>query len=107
MAKMLEMTRPPGSCDARCVHVVARRVTDVPDSAGFRGGMRGAMSDAASNRSDAPLVKMDEVGFLKVAGLYRRRVDVEIGKASEHGAHWWSRRLVQLYEEAGLVRLDK
>jgi hypothetical protein len=104
---MLDMARTPGSCDTRCLHVVARRVTDVPDPAGFRGGMRDATSDAASNRSDAPLVKMDEVGFLKVAGLYRRRVDVEIGKASERGARWWSCRLVQLYEDAGLVRLDK
>jgi len=69
--------------------------------------MRDATSDAALNRSDAPLVKMNEVGFLKALGCYRELVDVEISRASEHGARWWSRRLVELYEEAGLVRLDK
>jgi len=106
VAKMLDMARPSSQCGTRWVQVVARRVTDVPDSAGFRGGMRDATSDAASNRSDALLVKMDEVRFLKVAGLYRRRVGVEIVKASERGARWWSRRLVQLYEDVGLVRLD-
>lgn len=52
-------------------------------------------------------VKMNEVGFLKALGRYRERVDVEIGKASEHGARWWSRRLVEVCEEAGLVRLEK
>jgi len=69
--------------------------------------MRGATDAAASNRGDAPLVKMSAVGFLKAFGLYRERVGVEIGNASEHGARWWSRRLVEVYEEAGLVRLDK
>jgi hypothetical protein len=34
-------------------------------------------------------------------------VDLEIGRASEHGARWWSRRLVEVFEEAGLVRLDR
>jgi len=52
-------------------------------------------------------VKMNDVGFLKALGRYRERVDVEIGKASEHGARWWSRRLVEVCEEAGLVRLEK
>lgn len=52
-------------------------------------------------------VKTNEIGFLKALGRYRERVDVEIGKASEHGARWWSRRLVEVYEEAGLVRLEK
>ncbi len=107
MTKILDMTRPPAPCGSRCPHVVARAVTGVPDSAGFRGGMRDATSDAALNRSDAPLVKMNEVGFLKALGCYRELVDVEISRASEHGARWWSRRLVELYEEAGLVRLDK
>jgi len=51
--------------------------------------------------------RMNEIGFLKALGRYRERVDVEIGKASEHGARWWSRRLVEVYEEAGLVRLEK
>jgi hypothetical protein len=107
MTKMLDMFRPSGPCGGRCAHVVARPVTDFPDSAGFKGGMRDATSDSASSRSDAPLVKMNEAGFLKAFGLYRERVDVEISKASEYGARWWSRRLVELYEEAGLVRLDK
>jgi hypothetical protein len=52
-------------------------------------------------------VKANEVGFSKLLGCYRELVDLEIGRASEHGARWWSRRLVQVYEEAGLVRLDK
>ncbi|HEV8117432.1 MAG TPA: hypothetical protein VGQ32_02845 [Thermoanaerobaculia bacterium] len=39
--------------------------------------------------------------------LYRQLVDLEIGRASEHGARWWSRRLVEVFEEAGLVRLDR
>jgi hypothetical protein len=39
--------------------------------------------------------------------LYRKLVDLEIGRASEHGARWWSRRLVEVFEEAGLVRLDR
>jgi hypothetical protein len=39
--------------------------------------------------------------------VYRKLVDVEIGRASEHGARWWSRRLVEVFEEAGLVRLDE
>jgi hypothetical protein len=107
VTKLLEMVRPPGPCGSRCPHVVARAVTDVPDSARFGRGTRDATSDPASNRSDALLVKMNEVGFLKAFGLYRERVHVEISKASEHGARWWSRRLVELYEEAGLVRLDK
>jgi hypothetical protein len=52
-------------------------------------------------------VKLNEVGSLKALGRYRERVDVEISKASEHGARWWSRRLVEVCEEAGLVRLEK
>ena len=83
MAKMLDMARP--------------------DSAGFRRGMR----DATSRLRDAPLAEMKEVAALEELGRYRERVDVEIGKGSERGARWWSRRLVQLYEDAGLVRFDK
>ena len=52
-------------------------------------------------------VKENEIRFQKVLGRYRERVGVEIGKASEYGARWWSRRLVEVCEEAGLVRLDK
>jgi hypothetical protein len=50
---------------------------------------------------------MNEAGLLKALGRYRKRVDAEIGKGSEQGARWWSRRLVEVCEEAGLVRLDK
>jgi hypothetical protein len=63
--------------------------------------MRDAASDAALNPSDA-----HPLGVL-TARRYRERVDVEIGKASERRARWCSRRLVQLYEDAGLVRLDR
>jgi hypothetical protein len=108
VTKMLDRTPHPDSCDCRRPHVVARPVTEARDSAGFGRGMRGWPSDAQVNRSDAPLVlKMTAIGFLNALGRYRDRVDVEIGKASERGARWWSRRLVQLYEEAGLVVLDK
>jgi hypothetical protein len=101
------MARPPGPCGGRCPHAVARHVTDVPDSAGFRRGMRDATSEAALNRGDAHLVKINQVGSLKALGCYRELVDLEISRASEHGARWWSRRLVELYEEAGLVRLGQ
>jgi len=63
--------------------------------------------DAASNRSDALLIKMTEAGYRKAFGRYREQVDVEIGQGSARGASWWSRRLVQLYEDAGLVFLDE
>lgn len=36
----------------------------------------------------ARLVRMSEVGFVKALRRYRERVDVEIGKAPEHGARW-------------------
>jgi hypothetical protein len=99
VTKMLDIARPSGPCGDRCPHVVARPVTDVRDSAGFRSGMRDATSD------EALLVKMN--GFSKALGPYRELVDLEIGRASEHGARWWSRRLVEVYEEAGLLRLDE
>lgn len=44
-------------------------------------------------------------GFLKGLHAYREMVGVEIRRASEGGARWWSRRLVEMSEEAGLVRL--
>ena len=107
MAKMLDMTRPPDPCTGPCSHVVARPGADFSDSAGFGREIRDVTSDAALNRRDARPFKINEAGFLMVVDRYRERVDVEIGKASERGARWWSRRLVQLYEGAGLVRLDK
>ena len=70
---------PPGPCSGWCPDAVAHALAD----------------------------KMNEAGFLKASGLYRAQVDVEIGKASARGARWWSRRLIRLYEDARLVRLDK
>jgi hypothetical protein len=72
-----------------------------PSSSSLRRGVSDAAGDAAWRRNDAP-----PLGAL-TARRYRERVDVEICKASERGRRWWSRRLVQLYEDAGLVRLDK
>ena len=106
MTKMHDMAHPHGLCSGWCPDVVERAITDVA-SAGFSRGTRDTTSDAALNRSDGLLIKMTEAGYLKAFGRYREQVDVEIGKASERGARWWSRRLVQLYEDAGLVRLDK
>ena len=56
-----------------------------------------------SNAVTRPLIAR---GFLKGLNAYREMVDVEIGRASEYGARWWSRRLIEMSEEAGLVRLD-
>jgi hypothetical protein len=100
MTKMIDKARPSSPSLGRRPQVVARPGIDARDSAGFRRGMRDAASDAALSRSDA-----HSLGAL-MARRYRERVDVEIRKASERGARWWSRRLVQLYEDAGLVRLD-
>lgn len=75
---------------------IARR-----SSPSLRKGVNDAASDAAlSWRDEHPL------GVL-TARRYRERVDVEICEASERGARWWTRRLVQFYESAGLVRLDR
>jgi len=101
MTKMLDMARPPSPSLGRRPAVAALPGTDVADSAGCGRGMCDATRDAALNPSDA-----HPLGVL-TARRYRERVDIEIGKASERGARWWSRRLVQLYEDAGLVRLDK
>ena len=51
--------------------------------------------------------QMNEVAVSRALERYRERVKVEIGKASEHGARWWTRRLVEVCEGAGLVRLEK
>lgn len=53
------------------------------------------------------VVARSDTGVSKALALYRKLVDLEIGRASEHGARWWTRRLVEAYEEAGLVHLDK
>ena len=106
MTKMHDMAHPHGLCSGWCPDVVERAITDVA-SAGFSRGTRDTTSDAALNRSDALLIKMTEAGYLKAFGRYREQVDVEIGQGSARGARWWSRRLVQISEDAGLVRLDK
>ena len=62
---------------------------------------------ACATGRDASLVRRLEAGIRKALGLYRQLVDIEIGRASEHGARWWSRRLVDMYEESGLLRLDQ
>lgn len=97
MTKMLEMACSSGSCGGSggsCPR--AGLTTEVLDA-----------TNEALNRGNASLVKMYKVGFLKTLSLYRELVDIEIRRASEHGARWWSRRLVEMSEEAGLVRLDQ
>ena len=106
MTKMHDMAHPHGLCSGWCPEAVERAVADAA-SAEFRTGTRNTTSDAASLHSDALLIRMTEAGYSKAFGRYREQVDVEIRSASERGARWWSRRLVQLYEDAGLVRLDK
>ena len=82
-------------------------VTQIVGAGGSSRTTGDATGDTPLNRSEAHLlVEMNEAEFMKEAGLYRERVDVEIGKGSEHAARWWSRRLIQLYEDAGWVRLD-
>ena len=107
MTKMLDMACSSGSCGGSCPRVVARAVTDAPGSAGLRTEVLTATNEAALNRGNESLVKMYEAGLVKTLGLYRELVGLEIGRASEYGARWWSRRLVDMSEEAGLVRLDK
>jgi hypothetical protein len=107
MTKMLDMACSSGSCGGSCPRVVARAITDAPGSTGLRTEVLDATTKAALNRSDASLVRKYEAGFLKTLGLYRELVGLEIGRASEYGALCWSRRLVDMSEEAGLVRLDK
>jgi hypothetical protein len=107
MTKMLDMACSSGSCGGSCPRVVAPAVIDGPGSGGLRTEVLDATSEAALNRGYASLVKMYEDGFLRTLRLYRELVGLEIGRASEYGARWWSRRLVDVSEEAGLVRLDK
>jgi hypothetical protein len=106
MTRMLDMTCPPGPYGGRHTNGVTRPLTTIPGFAGFGTEMRDATSDVTLNRSDAPLIRRFEVAVLKALSLYRELVDLEIGRASECGARWWSRRLVEMYEEAGLVCLD-
>jgi len=95
MAKVLDVVCSSGSCGGSCPRAALR--TEAID----------ATNGAEPNRSQASLVKKYEEGFLKTLGLYRELVGLEIGRASEYGARWWSRRLVEMSEEAGLVRLDQ
>ncbi|HKF44064.1 MAG TPA: hypothetical protein VKG01_13250 [Thermoanaerobaculia bacterium] len=102
MTKMLDMACSSCSCGGGCP-----RVAGASGSAGLRTDVLDATNGAALNPGDASLVRMHEAEFLKTLGLYRELVDLEIGRASEYGARWWSRRLVEMSEEAGLVRLDE
>jgi hypothetical protein len=102
---MLDMACPPDPCGGP--NAVTLPMTAVPGSVGFGVGMPDATSDATLSLSEAPLVERIEAGVRKGLGLYRELVKVEIGRASEYGARWWSRRLVQVYVEAGLVRLER
>ena len=108
MTKLLGRAHPhtPGPCSGWCPDAVERAVTDAA-AAGFRRGMRNATNDAAPNRGEAHQFKRNEFGFLNLFSLFRERVDAEIRRASARGARRWTRRLVRLYEDAGLVRFDK
>ena len=107
MAKMVDGTLPSGVCCGSCPRTAARPVAGVHAFTALGGGLRGAASGAALNRRGATSVRRFGAGLLKTLSLYREMVDIEIGKGSEHGARWWSRRLVQVSEEARLVRLDR
>jgi hypothetical protein len=107
VTKMVDMACSSGSCGESCPRVVARAVADASGFAGLKTEVLDATNEAALNCGNASLVKRYEAGFLKTLGLYRELVGLEIGRASEYGARWWSRRLVDMSEEAGLVSLDK
>lgn len=107
MAKTFEMTRTHDSCEGLCRHVVGRPAAGVSGSAGSGRAMRNETSGATRNHGDARRVRMSAIAFLRMIGLYRERVDLEIGRASEHGARWWTSRLVELCEKVGWVRLDQ
>ena len=62
---------------------------------------------ASSGSSDGATIPLIAGGFFKGLHAYREMVEIEIRRASEHGARWWSRRLVEMCREAGLVRLDE
>ena len=106
MPKMLELALTPGACGDSCQNGVTRPITAVSDSAGFAAGTREVTSDGTLTRGAAALVRRLEAGILRALGLARELVDLDIGRASEYGARWWSRRLVEMYEDAGFVRLD-
>ena len=106
MTKTLNSACPRDSCCGRCSNAVTRPIAAVSGSAGLGAGARATAGDSTPHRSDASLVRKFEAGVLKTLGLYRELVGLEIGRASEYGARWWSRRLVEVSEEEGLVRLD-
>ena len=105
MTKMVDVARPSGLCCGHCSRTAARPFAGILADLG--GGLRRATSGAVLNRRGATSVRFFGAGLLKTLGLYREMVEIEIGRGSEHGARWWSRRLVQVSEEAGLVRLDE
>lgn len=107
MTKVVDVARPSGVCCGSCSRTAARPVAGVHGFTDLGGGLRGATSGAVLNRRGASSVRLFGAGLLKTLSLYREMVDIEIGRGSEHGARWWSRRLVRVSEEAGLVRLDE
>jgi hypothetical protein len=65
------------------------------------------MNEPGAGRSNAVTRPLILRGFLNGLCAYREMVAVEIGRASENGARWWARRLIEVSEQAGLVRLEK
>jgi len=82
---------------------MTKKMFDTGCSPGTSGG-------CSQNAATRPLAAIrSTAGFpaaMNAPVLYRGLVKLEISRASEHGARWWSRRLVEAYEEAGLVHLD-
>jgi hypothetical protein len=69
--------------------------------------MAGHGAQSRNNGGNAVTIPLIAGGFFRGLHAYREMVDVEVRRASEHGARWWSRRLVEMCEEAGLLHLDK
>lgn len=67
-------------------------------------GHRARSGSDGCNGITLPLIARE---FLKGLHAYREMVDLEVRRASEGGARWWSRRLVEMSEEAGLVHFDE
>lgn len=59
------------------------------------------------DNSNAVTIPLIAGGFFKGLHAYREMVELEVRRASEWGARWWGRRLVEMCEEAGLLRLDE
>jgi len=75
-------------------------MTKVPEKAGH-----GVPS--GSDIGNAATIPLIAGGFFRGLHAYREMVELEVRRASEGGARWWSRRLVEMCEEAGLLRLEE